>query len=353
MGQAVAIKLLSEAELAGMSAPELVTHALSQGETIESLAHRLAQANHRIEWFERQYFGTKSERLRVLQNDQQLSLGEVLGSAPAQETPAKERAVVAHTRRDVRRDAVAEAQAESQPFFDENRVPVQVIPVPNPEAEGLSADEYKVIGEKISYRLAQRPGSYVVLKYVRPVIKRLDTQVISAPPAPQGVLEDSRADVSFLAGLLVEKFDYYLPLNRQHRRLQDSGIDVTRQWLTQLFQQESGLLEPIYDAQLDSIIASRVKTMDETTIKAGRAGPGKMKTGYFWPVYGEHDEVCFPFFPSRAGDCVLAILGKVHPPGSVLLTDGYAPYASFAKQVGIINAQCWSHSPESDLIRRA
>jgi hypothetical protein len=30
--------------------------------------------------------------------------------------------------------------------------------------------------------------------------------------------------------------------------------------------------------------------MDETQIKAGRAGHGKMHTGHFWPIYGElHD----------------------------------------------------------------
>jgi hypothetical protein len=40
--------------------------------------------------------------------------------------------------------------------------------------------------------------------------------------------------------------------------------------------------------------------MDETPIKAGRAGHGKMQTGYFWPIYGEYDEVCFPFHTSRS-----------------------------------------------------
>ena len=55
-------------------------------------------------------------------------------------------------------------------------------------------------------------------------------------------------------------------------------------------QMSASLLEPIHAAQLDSIRTSRVKAMDETPIKAGRAGPGKMKAAYFWPVYGEQDE---------------------------------------------------------------
>ena len=37
----------------------------------------------------------------------------------------------------------------------------------HPGEAGLVA---RLIGEKVSHRLAQRPGSYVILKYVRPVI---------------------------------------------------------------------------------------------------------------------------------------------------------------------------------------
>lgn len=309
---------------------------------VHTLAASVHSLQHQLEWFQRQLFGSKSERLRVLENAQQLALGEVL--APPQEpAPAKERLVAAHTRREPQRDA-AVGEADSVPFFDEARVPVETIDLAHPEIEGLSPDQYEVIGEKVSYRLAQRTGSYVVLKYVRPVIKRRDTQKISCAPAPVGVIEGSRADVSFLAGLLVDKFAYHLPLYRQHQRLQDCGIQVSRPWLTQLTQQTIGLLEPIYDAQFASIRSSRVKAMDETPIKAGRKERGKMKLAYFWPVYGEHNEVCFPYFPSREAHNVRIALGADHPEGSVLLTDGYAAYASYAKKVGITHALCWSHS---------
>ena len=105
-----------------------------------------------------------------------------------------------------------------------------------------------------------------------------------------------------------------------------------------------GLLEPIYDAQFASIRASRVKAMDETPVKAGRKERGKMRTAYFWPVYGEHNEVCFPYFPSREATNVYAALGADPASNAVLLTDGYAAYASYAKKVGIAHAQCWTHA---------
>ncbi len=321
--------------MASFSAPQFIALVQSLTATIQSLQHRL-------EWFERQIFGTKSERLRVLENDQQLALGEVL-AAPEREAPAKERPVAAHTRRVKHSDAAA-GDAESVPFFDESLVPVETIELPVPELEGLEATEFEVIGQKITHRLAQRTGSYVILKYVRPVVKRRDTGTISCPPAPAGVLEGSRADVSFLVGLILDKFAYHLPLYRQHQRLQDAGIRVSRPWLTQLAQGTIGLIEPIYEAQFASIRASRVKAMDETPIKAGRSERGKMRTAYFWPVYGEHNEVCFPYFPSREVAHVYAALGADPKSGSVLLTDGYAAYASYAKKVGITHALCWAHA---------
>jgi transposase len=300
MPHATATRLPSADGAVALSSAQLVELVQAQAQTIASLQQQL-------EWFKRQLFGSKSERFITLPNAQQLNLGEIVSASPP--AAEKRKTVAAHTRRVATTDATSHADGESIPFFDESRVPVETIRLPNAEIEGLSAEQFEVIGEKTSFRLAQRPGSYVVLKYVRPVIKRRDTETIHCPPAPPSVFEGSRADVSFVAGLLLDKIGYHLPLYRQHQRLTDSGIKVSRPWLTQLAQQGAGLLAPIYEAQFESIRAGRVKAMDETPIKAGRAGPGKMKATYYWPVYGEQDEVCFPWFPSRAAEHVYRALG--------------------------------------------
>ncbi len=319
-------------ELTTLSSAQLAELVYTQAQTIESLQHQL-------EWFKRQLFGSKSERLIPLPNAQQLTLAELVAAAPP---PLDQRkAVAAHTRRVATSDAAA--NSESLPFFDEARVPIETITLPVAEIEGLRAEQFEVIGEKTSFRLAQRPGSYVVLKYVRPVVKRRDSATLHCPPAPAGVIEGSRADVSFIAGLLVDKIGYHLPLYRQHQRLTDAGITVSRPWLTQLAQQGAQLLEPLYDAQLASIRASRVRAMDETPIKAGRAGPGKMKATYYWPVYGEQDEVCFPWFASRGAEHIYRALGLTPVQGAVLLTDGYAAYKQYAEKTGVTHAQCWAH----------
>ena len=82
--------------------------------------------------------------------------------------------------------------------------------------------------------------------------------------------------------------------------------------------------------------------MDEVPVKAGQAGDGKMKATYFWPVYGDCDEVCFPHFESRRHEHVEHALGLKLAPGTVLLSDGYGAYDAYAKKTGITNAQCWA-----------
>lgn len=311
---------------------------------LQSQAAQIEELKRQIEWFKRQIFGNKRERFVPQVDAQQMHLGQLLGdlAQPGDQSETTQ-IVPAHKRRRAVSDFSDEGAAAAT-FFDEAKVPVQVIEVPNPEAQGLAPEQYEVIGEKVSHRLAQRPGSFVVLKYVRPAIKRRDTQTLHCPSAPLGVIEGSRADVSFIAGVLLDKFRWHLPLYRQHQRLQDAGFKTSRPWLTQLVQQAAQLLEPIYTAQLESIRASRVITMDETPIKAGLGGGGKMKTSYFWPVYGEHGEVCFPHFESRRHEHVQQALGLIRKPGTVLLSDGYEAYASYASKSGITHAQCWAHS---------
>lgn len=322
-----------------MSAGELASLVRTQAQTITTQGEQILALRHQIEWFRRQIFGQKSERFIAEPHPGQMYLGEM----PVPEAkPAERQTIPAHSRRAVARDGGD--TGESLKFFDESRIPVRSVLLDHPDMAGRGPDEYEVIGEKITYRLIQNPGSYEVLKVHRPVVKLKDTQKILCAPAPAGVIDDSRADVSFIAGVLVDKFAWHLPLYRQHQRLEAAGITVSRPWLTQISQQGISLLAPIYEAQYASVLQSRVKAMDETPIKAGRSGHGKMNTGYFWPVYGERDEVCFPFHTSRSHDYVSTALGLTQAPGSVLLTDGFAAYQRYAEKTGLTHAQCWAHT---------
>jgi transposase len=297
----------------------------------------LAQVTQQLEWFKRQLFGRKSERHLPVDPSQGNLLADLAPEPPEGAVPTE---TVTYTRRTAKNRG--NAVHDSGLRFDAT-VPVQVIEQPAPELQGREAEAFEVIGEKITHRLAQRPGSYVILEYRRPVLKRRDTEQVITTPAPPNVLERSVADVSFLVGMLVDKFLYHLPLYRQHQRLLQSGIQLSRVTLGTLTARAIDLLEPIYKAQLEHIRQGRVVTVDETPIKAGRSAPGKMRTAYFWPVYGEEDEICFPYASNRNFDNVKAILGANFT--GVLQSDGYGAYGRFEKQSeGVVHAECWSHT---------
>ena len=98
------------------------------------------------------------------------------------------------------------------------------------------------------------------------------------------------------------------------------------------------------------ILDSGVLAMDEVPIKAGvkkGAGriPGQMKQTYFWPMYGEQDEVAFTWSSGRAmAHAIEQLNGFV----GILLTDGYRAYTQAVarlnvQEVTVVHANCWAH----------
>ena len=319
-----------------------------QREQLEAQAESIRQLKHQLDWFKKQLFGPKSEK-QVYDIPEQDSLFTP-GEAPLPEKPAEEerRTIKAYQRGTGKKQRDDDCLNDTGLRFTAD-VPVEVIEQLPPELTGPDADQYDIIGTKTTYRLAQRASSYVVLKCERPVFRRKGTD--SKPvttPAPFNVLDNSLADVSLLAGLLVDKFQFHLPLYRQHQRIQQAGITLSRSTLTNLVKRAIDLLRPIVDVQTDNVLRSRVLAMDETPIKAGhqgRAGPqkGKMKTGWFWPLYGDDDEVVFTYSNSRGRLHIEQVLNDQF--SGTLISDGYAAYARYAAaQKGITHAQCWVHS---------
>ena len=305
---------------------------------IQSLQQEITALKQQLDWFKRQLFGRKSEK-RLIEHPDQFEFGALLGVPPAAESSVPTEKITYTRRRPKQRkeDDVTDGGLRFGPD-----VPVEVIELSAPQLEGPEADQYEVIDTKISRRLAQRPGSYVVLEYRRPVLRHKPSASLLEVPAPAAVFAGSLADVSLLAGLLVDKFCYHLPLYRQHQRLKDAGITLSRATLTNYTQRTIELLRPIYDAQWRHILQSKVLAMDETPIKAGRKKKGQLQATWYWPIYGEDDEICFTWSTGRGSAHIEQQLNGFE---GVLLSDGYAAYDRYAKnKPRITQAQCWAHT---------
>ena len=311
------------------------------------LREQLQVMQRQLDWFKKQLFGPKSEK-QVYDLPEQGGLFQSNDAAsPEKPLDAEKRPVRAYQRGTGKKQRDDDCLNDTGLRFTAD-VPVEVVEHLPPELSGPDADQYDILGTKTTYRLAQRTSSYVVLQVERPVFRRKGSDKPVTTPAPSNVLDNSLADVSLLAGLLVDKFQFHLPLYRQHQRIQQAGITVSRSTLTNLVKRAIDLLRPIVDAQTDNVLRSRVLAMDETPIKAGhqgRASPqkGKMKSGWFWPLYGDADEVVFTYSNSRGRAHIEEVLSESF--SGTLISDGYAAYARYAAaQENVTHAQCWVHS---------
>lgn len=303
------------------------------------LKEEILSLKNRVAWFENQMFGQKSEK-RIIDNpDQGNLLGEPVVTEP-ENTDVK--SVDGYKRGKAKKNRPDDCTTDAGLRFSDD-VPVEIIDITPGELTGPDAHLYQIIGTKVTRKLAQLPASYVVLEYHLPVIKKLNSDDIQTTHMPDQVLESSIADVSLLAGLLIDKFLYHNPLHRQHQKLTHAGITVSRSSLTNWVKRSIELLRPIVAAMLKHVLQSKVLAMDETPIKAGRKHKGKMKQAYFWPIYGEGHEVVFTFSESRGKQHIVDTLNNEFR--GTLVTDGYAAYARYAEKTeGIIHAQCWVHS---------
>jgi len=117
----------------------------------------------------------KSER-RLIDNPDQLGLEALLGDATAA-APVLATQEIHYTRRVPKARDASCVTDEGLRFGPD--VPVEVIELPAPQLAGPDAEQYEVIDHKVTRRLAQRPGSYVVLEYRRPVVKHKATATLS------------------------------------------------------------------------------------------------------------------------------------------------------------------------------
>lgn len=307
----------------------------------QTLVEKNQELQQRLDWFQRQIFGEKSERI-IHDSErgplEQLWLG---GQAPEQsEVPAGTTTIKEHVRRRHGKKILEDNCGESGLRFDSS-VPVEEIQCPPAEIAGLTAEEYEIIETKVSERLCQRSGSYYIKRFVRPVVKLKDATIVSEP-APAAVFEKSYADVTLLSGILVDKFQYFLPLHRQHQRMSQAGIMIARSNLTHWVHRVAALLEPICREVLLSVLTSEVLAIDETPLKAGVEKKGKLHRGYVWALYGDKDEVLFLYSPTRASSAVEPHIKEFC---GTLITDGYTVYEKLcAMHEKITHALCWAHT---------
>ena len=218
---------------------------------------------------------------------------------------------------------------------------MKIIEVLPEELQGDQADNYEILSHKVTHRLAQQQASFVVIEERRPVIREKPHRSSSPHPPPIAYWTTASPMSAFgrNAGGQVS-----IPLTPAPATSEINGGGYHR------------FSKPAYPIDQQSHCLAQTHCGGAVLQRTAESGAGhrrdahqgrperagKMKQGYFWPMYGDQDELAFRYCPGRTIQHLTSLVDGFK---GTLLTDGYAAYAHFAaRESEVTHAQCWAHT---------
>jgi transposase len=321
-----ALRQAQEAELAAARAG-----LIEQRFEIEALKSRLAR-------LQRMTFGRSSEKLRDQVEQLELTLAdidEMLGEI----TPANDPA-----------DAQAEVPGRKparRPLPD--TLPRDIVEHAAPCACPGCGGALRPFGEDVTEILDYVPGSFRVIRHVRPKLSCRACETVVQAPAPSLPIRRGRAGAGLLAHVLVGKYCDHLPLHRQAEIYAREDIDLSRSTLADMVGQVAGLVRPLIDALARYVMAGERVHADDTEIPVLEPGLGRTRKARLWTYvrdgqpYGCADPpaILYRYSPDRKGTHPQEHLRRFK---GILQADGYGGFGEIYRGGEVVEAACMAHA---------
>lgn len=195
------------------------------------------------------------------------------------------------------------------------------------------SDEVIFIPQQIKVR-RHIQHSYVCSNY-----DEHEGDVFKKSELPKKPIQQSLASASMLTEVISQKFEYFVPLNRQEKKWQRMGIPLTRRTLSQwVITASESYLAPLFDLLHEKLLEEEVLMADETPVKSLASNKSK---NYCWLTRTAADAdraiVLYHYDESRSGKVIKEILDGF---SGYLQCDGYTGYGTVS---GAILVHCLSH----------
>ncbi|MGA6998079.1 MAG: IS66 family transposase [Pseudolabrys sp.] len=288
----------------------------------------------------RERFGASSEKLRGEIEQLELLLGELEEQVAEAMPPEPDEPVALPQTETQRRKPVRKPLPETLP----RDVVEHAAPCACPKCGGA----LRPLGEDVTEVLDYVPGSFRVIRHVRPKLSCRGCESIAQAPAPSLPIHRGLASPALLAHVLVAKYCDHLPLYRQAEIYARAGVELDRSTMADWVGQTARLMRPLVEAVGRHVMSAERVHGDDTTVPVLDPGRGKTKTGRLW-CYARDDgpfggkappAVLYCYSPDRKGEHPRAHLASFH---GILQADGYAGYAGLYEH-GVTEAACWAHA---------
>ena len=232
-------------------------------------------------------------------------------------------------------------------------VAVEVVEHGIPEAERICdacGTVMEQIGREVRRTLVLHPATATIREDVyytyacqKCKVEAIETPILKTEKVPP-VISGSFASPEAIAHIMVQKFVMASPLYRQEQELNRSGIQLSRQTMSNwLLRASDDWLTPIYEEMKKRLVKEKVLHADETTLQVLRE-PGKsaQSKSYMW-LYrtGKHAAqpmILYEYKPDRkaanAEKFLEGFSGWLH-------ADGYPGYHRLPEKIRVVG--CWAH----------
>jgi len=281
--------------------------------TVESLRQENAE-------LKRLLFGKKSERMPPMDREQQQRRKNIDPDKSRQEA-AKKRKRNARKKKELPTEEVVHDVPEED----------QVCP-------HCGGTRFADLGEgEVSFEYEYIPARFVRRKHIRrKKACRCGACVITAP-GPVRVVEGTQYGPGLHAQVVVAKLADSLPLYRQAKQLQRSGVPIERSTLGDLFHRTGDLVIPLWRRMLERVPQEQYVNADETPIQV--LAPDKTRRSYIWTFIGG-PIVAYVYSPGRSGDTPLSVLGDSN---GFLQVDAFSGYNKVCVPDGRTRVGCLAH----------
>ncbi len=318
----------------------------------EALKAENAELNQKLDFLmgqlrlmKKKVFGTSSEKAgEELIGQLSFLFNEAEVWKPQEEKAAETIPVAAHSRQK-RSSNLDEVLPEG--------VAVEVVEHGIPESERVCnacGTVMDLIGKEVRRTLVLRPATATVREdvYYTYACQKCKTDAIETPILKTEkippVIPGSYASPEAIAHIMVQKFVMASPLYRQEQELNRSGIQLSRQTMSNwLLRVADDWMTPIYNEMRQRLVKEDVLHADETTLQVLKE-PGKsaQSKSYMW-LYrtGSHAAepmVLYEYQPSRKAAHAEKFLADF---SGWLHADGYPGYHSLPEHIRVVG--CWAH----------
>lgn len=303
---------------------DLINELVTQKSVIIKLEERLA-------WFEKQMFGKKSEKVQI--NPEEQALIPFDNITPVEEI-SSEKITITYQK---------EKKKKNENHPGRNTIPEHIERVEielHPEGD-LSGKE--CIGKRVREVLERIPGKFIVKRYTIFTYVDATTKKISEGKLPSLPIEKGIPGAGLLAFILVNKFVYHLPLQRQLEIFKNEAAMIIKgSTISGWVGQSCRLLLLLYDKLLQKVLRQDYLMVDETPIKVlMKQGDKKIILGYFWVYHSPLTKTVF--FDYRNGRGAENPAHRLKNFKGHIQTDGYVVYKSLnSPDIGLLN--CMAHA---------